>query len=432
MAKSKAKTDAVLQQYLDLNKKISSAMKGGTNSVDIFRKFGEITEYIDTGSYIINAQFSGSIYGGVPNARSVELAGAPQTGKSFLAMNIIRGAQALGYFCYYIDTEGAMDPDKDLPKFGINTQYCQVIKTIKTFNNVKYFINKMTEFKDSTPDLKILIVLDSFGMLNTQASIDNAAKGKYAEDMGKRAKEGRELFRTITLDLSNMQIPFVFTNHTGANLDLFSQDKEKTSGGDGPSYSASIIALLGKKKIKTDEDKKATHSDAGIIVRTKTDKNRLARPLEKYTVISPSHGMNRFIGLEEYLTWDLCGVDRGTIYDAEQFKKKFKGKPPKNSTGRELETHTWKVGDADFYFVKNKNAKTYGVQDTLTNVPIEMIFTSDVFSQGALNRIDVHVKKEFEYADFNDQLELQGLAELANITVSDEDEVPVGMNLTTA
>jgi len=425
MAKSKAKSDAILNQYLELNKKISSTMKNGKNGVDIFKKFGEITEYIDTGSYIINAQFSGSIYGGIPNARSVEIAGSPQTGKTFFVMNIIRGAQSMGYFCYYIDTEGAVDPS-DFPKFGIDPKYVQIVKTLKTFNSVKFFINTITQFKKEQPDLKILIALDSFGMLNTEASISNAMKGKYAEDMGKRAKEGREMFRTFTLDLSNMQIPFVFTNHTGANLDLFSQDKEKTSGGDGPTYAASIIAMLGKKVIKSEDDKKALFTDSGIIVRTKTDKNRLSRPLEKYTVISPTHGMNRFIGLEEYLSWELCGVDRGTIYDEEQFKKKFKNKPPENSAGKKLDTFDWEINKAKFYFVRNPRAKTYGVQDTLRNVQTNALFTQSVFSDGALKRIDAYIKEEFKYKDFNEQLELQGLAELANL----KEEKEEGMQLT--
>lgn len=427
MAKSKAKTDDVLLKYLNLNKQISSKMKTGKEPIDIFKKFGSITEYIDSGSYIVNAQLSGSIFGGIPNARSIEVAGAPQTGKSFFMMNIIRGAQAMGYFCYYIDTEGALD-ESDLNKFGINPKYCQIVKTLKTFNAVKYFINTTTAFKETEPDLKIFIGLDSFGMLNTQASVENAYKGKYAEDMGKRAKEGRELFRTITLDLSNMQIPFVFTNHTGANLNLFAQEKEKTSGGDGPTYAASIILMLGKKLIKTEADKKEFSEDGGIIVRVKTDKNRLARPLEKYTVISPSHGMNKYVGLEEYLTWEICGVDKGNIYDADQFQKKYKGNPPTNSAGKELDTFEWSVSNHKYFFVRNKNAKTYGVQDTITNMTTDRLFTKDIFTDSTLKRIDAHTKNEFKYKDFNEQLELQGLADLAKTNTANV-EKDEGINL---
>ena len=424
------KTDEILKRYLELNSKISADMKGGKNDIDIFKKFGEINEYLGVGSYILNAMLSGSIYGGIPNARSVEIAGAPQTGKTYLLLNIIRGSQEKGYFCYYIDTEGAVD-ESDLIAFGINPDYCQVIKTIKSYNNVKYFINTITKFKETDPELKIFIGLDSFGMLNTEASIANALAGKYAEDMGKRAKEGRELFRTITLDLSNLQIPFVFTNHTGANLNLFAQDPEVTSGGDGPTYAASIILMLGKKKINTDDDKKKYHTEAGIVVKAKTHKNRLAQPLEKYTVISFAHGMNPYIGLEDYLSWEICGVDKGTIYDAKQFEKKWKGKPPMNTTKKLLDTFDWKVGDDTFYFVRNKNAKTYGVKDTIMNVAPNRLFTNEIFTPNTLKGIDTYIQNEFRYKDFDEQMELQGLGEIAKLTAANATEEEKGtMDLT--
>ena len=417
MAKRQKKTDDILKRYLDLNTKIAGEMKGGKTDIDIFKKFGSISEYIGLGSYIVNALVSGSIFGGIPNARSVEIAGAPQTGKTYLLLNIIRIAQQMGYFCYYIDTEGALD-EGDLIAFGINPEYCQLIRTMKTFNDVKYFINTITKFKKDQSDLKIFVGLDSFGMLNTQASVTNAYAGKYAEDMGKRAKEGRELFRTITLDLSNMQIPFVFTNHTGANLKLFSQDLEVASGGDGPTYAASIILFLGKKKINTDADKVIYQTDSGIVVRVKTHKNRLARPLEKYTVISFNHGMNPYIGLEDYLSWEICGVDKGTIYDAEQFQKKWKGKPPINTSKKELPTFEWEVGSAKYYFVKNKNAKTYGIKDTIANVNPSRLFTSDVFTQGTLVELDKYIQAEFRYKDFNEQMELQGLMDISKLNAA--------------
>ena len=407
---NKKKTDEQLKKYLELNKKISNKLKGGKSSiVDIFQKMGEITEYIDTGSYIINAVLSGSIFGGIPNARSVEIAGPPQTGKSYLLMNIMRGAQARGYFVYYIDTEGSME-DADLLKFGINPEYAQIIKKLKTFNDVKFFINTIIDFKREDPTLKIFIGLDSFGMLNTEASLENARKGKYAEDMGKRAKEGRELFRTITLDLSNLQIPFVFTNHTGKNLDLFAQESDIPSGGDGPTYAASIILLLDRKIIKSDNDKKLYNTESGILVRLKTKKNRLAIPLEKYTVISFSHGMNPYIGLEQYVSWERCGVDRGIIYNEAQLKEKYKGKAPTNTTGKPLEYFEFEHDKNKFYFVRNQKSKSYGVMDSIQNIQLDTYYTPSLFTQGTLARIDEVVKSEFKYKDYEEQMMLQQVA----------------------
>jgi hypothetical protein len=39
--------------------------------------FSEVDEWISTGSYIMNAQVSGTLFGGVPNSRSFGLMGDP-------------------------------------------------------------------------------------------------------------------------------------------------------------------------------------------------------------------------------------------------------------------------------------------------------------------------------------------------------------------
>ena len=45
---------------------------------------GDVTSFIDTGSYSFNALLSGSIYGGLPNNRITAIAGEAATGKTFL------------------------------------------------------------------------------------------------------------------------------------------------------------------------------------------------------------------------------------------------------------------------------------------------------------------------------------------------------------
>ena len=45
---------------------------------------GDITNYVDTGSYIFNALVSGSLFGGLPSNKVTALAGESSTGKTFL------------------------------------------------------------------------------------------------------------------------------------------------------------------------------------------------------------------------------------------------------------------------------------------------------------------------------------------------------------
>ena len=59
---------------------------------------GDITQYVDTGSYILNALLSGSVYGGLPSNKITALAGESSTGKTFFALSVVR---------HFLDT----DPD---------------------------------------------------------------------------------------------------------------------------------------------------------------------------------------------------------------------------------------------------------------------------------------------------------------------------------
>ena len=51
---------------------------------------GDVTNFIDTGSYSFNALLSGSIYGGLPGNRITAIAGEAATGKTFFAMGILK------------------------------------------------------------------------------------------------------------------------------------------------------------------------------------------------------------------------------------------------------------------------------------------------------------------------------------------------------
>ena len=71
---------------------------------------GDITGYIGTGSYSLNALLSGSIYGGIPANKVTALAGEPSTGKTFYALNIVREflkENPQGYV-FYFESESAI------------------------------------------------------------------------------------------------------------------------------------------------------------------------------------------------------------------------------------------------------------------------------------------------------------------------------------
>ena len=51
---------------------------------------GDVSSYVDTGSYILNALVSGDIYGGIPSNKITALAGETATGKTFFALGMVK------------------------------------------------------------------------------------------------------------------------------------------------------------------------------------------------------------------------------------------------------------------------------------------------------------------------------------------------------
>jgi hypothetical protein len=85
------------------------------------------------------------------------------------------------------------------------------------------------------------------------------------------------------------------------------------SGGGGLIYSASVILALSKAQIKEGT------IQTGIIVTVKTLKNRFGKPIPIKFHIRWDRGMNRFIGMEEYMNWETCGIQKGNMVTQKEF-----------------------------------------------------------------------------------------------------------------
>jgi len=77
--------------------------------------------------------------------------------------------------------------------------------------------------------------------------------------------------------------------------------------------------------------------------------------------------MNRFVGLEQYATWEICGITRGII------DPKTKIKTPKST------------------------AKTWICEHLDEAVPNKEFFTEKVFNQQVLERIEKYIQPIFNY-----------------------------------
>ena len=253
--------------------------------------------FIGTGSYILNAQLSGSIYGGIPNNRVTAIAGEQATGKTFYAIGIAStflndhpdGA------VFYFDSEAAATPDLFRDRgLDPNRVWHFPIDTIEEFRTqmIRILDNLLkTPEKDRKP---LLVILDSLGMLASQKELQDAMDDKQVRDMTK-SQTIKSVFRIITSKLGKLKIPMIVTNHTYKTMNPYG-DPTDMGGGSGLKYAASTIITLTKSK-----EKDSSKEIIGNIIKVKTYKSRLTKENTQIAtrLFFDSRGLDQYYGLLE-------------------------------------------------------------------------------------------------------------------------------------
>lgn len=253
---------------------------------------GDITGFISTGSYSLNALLSGSIANGIPANKVTALAGEPSTGKTFFAINIVREflKENPKGFVFYFESESALSKDM-LAARGVDIKRVAVVPvaTIQEFRTQAIkILDKYMEQKDRPP---MFFVLDSLGNLSTDKEVSDISEGKDTRDMT-RAQLIRGAFRVLTLKLGKAKVALLVTNHVYDVVGSYVPMK-KMGGGSGLEYAASTIVFLSKKKNK-DKDNQVT----GAIVTAVLKKARLTIENKKVeTLLDYSNGLDPYYGL---------------------------------------------------------------------------------------------------------------------------------------
>ena len=342
-------------------------------------------KFISTGNYLLDAALSARLIGGgILGGRIFGLLGESGAGKSFIAYSICKSAQKDGYSVVYIDTENSIDLE-GITKFGIDNSP-EKLRLIRS-NKVEDINITLTQLLDELKDAKlagfetpkILIVLDSIGMMSSNKEKEDLIKGSIKQDMT-RAKGLNALFRSISSDLGFLDIPMVCCNHVYLTQDLF--PKEVSKGGMGLVYSASVLGFLSKSKLKTSEEDDMDLGQSGISVLFKTQKNRLAKPKKVRFDISFLNGLNKFSGLDVFCRpefYDKIGIAKGK----EEVDK---------STGE----ITFKPG-GNRWFIRHLGK----------SVTTKQLFTNEVFTEEVLKAMDPIVSNYFRFKSLDEIEEVE-------------------------
>jgi RecA/RadA recombinase len=177
---------------------------------------GDVTGFIGTGSYSLNALLSGSIFGGLPANKVTALAGEPSTGKTFYAINILRQFlqdNSKG-FVFVFESESALSKQMLIDR-GVDTKRVAIlpVSTIQEFRTQAVKILDKYLEQSEEKRLPMMFVLDSLGNLSTEKEMADIADGKDTRDMT-RSQLIRGAFRVLTLKLGKAKVPLIATNHT--------------------------------------------------------------------------------------------------------------------------------------------------------------------------------------------------------------------------
>lgn len=256
---------------------------------------GDVTGYISTGSYTLNALLSGSIFGGLPANKVTALAGEPSTGKTFYAINIIKTflADNPTGFVFYFESESAISKDMLVAR-GVDVTRLAIlpVATVQEFRTQAVKILDKYLEKDAQDRAPMFFVLDSLGNLSTEKEVEDISKGESTRDMT-RSQLIRGAFRVLTLKLGKANVPLLVTNHVYDVIGSYVPTK-KMGGGSGLEYAASTIVFLTKKKDKDKDSKETT----GAIITSVLKKSRLTIEEKKVqTLLNYEKGLDPYYGL---------------------------------------------------------------------------------------------------------------------------------------
>ena len=308
-----------------LNKVIKELDNEFASIVDEGVSAGDCSSFVDTGSYILNALISGSIFGGLPQNKITALAGESSTGKTFFALSIVKNFldQNPNGEVAYFETESAISKDM-MTSRGIRTKNVGLVPvtTVQEFRTqaIKIVDEYMSFKKEDRPPM--MFVLDSLGMLSTSKEVQDASDGKETRDMT-RAQVIKSIFRILSLKLGQAGIPLIVTNHTYEVVGAYVPTKEM-GGGTGLKYAASSILFLSKKKEKDGTEQ------VGNIIKVKAHKSRFTKENSdvETRLYFDERGLDKYYGLlelgQQYGVFERVGnrvkTEHGNVYPSAIYK----------------------------------------------------------------------------------------------------------------
>jgi RecA/RadA recombinase len=278
--------------------------------------------FISTGNYVINKAISGNYRGGIAQGRLALLAGASQSGKSYVAGNIVKAAQADGYGVLIVDSENALDNEFMTGLGADPTHPLYVYRGVTTINNginmVSSFLKSYRGHGETQP---FLIVIDSLDAMLTDSMLTSYTKGEGKGDQGQQAKQLKSMLGPFMHDVKDLNVAILCTKQVYAEQDPIKQKNPLTAYKitDAIQYPFTQIALLIKYLLRDD----VTKNYEGIRLKVFGFKTRFTKPHQQVTVEVPyDKGMDPFSGLLDVaIALGVVTTTKGSAWYSYEGKK---------------------------------------------------------------------------------------------------------------
>lgn len=261
----------------------------------------EITNWISTGSSILDLAISNRPHGGLPVGKMVEFNGLEGTGKSLVSAHVVADTQKKGGVAVVIDTENAAAPEfwKSLGVDLSKLLYVQCETVEDIFEKMEQMIGIV---RKSNKDRILTIIVDSVAAASTKAELESD-HGKDGYATGKSIIISKAM-RKITTMIGRQQVLTIFTNQLRQNINAMAfGDKYIVSGGKALAYHCSVrVRLNNTGKLKKGDEVIGNECKAVVV------KNRMGPPQRQanFEIYFDS-------GIADYSSWIKILKDTGLV-----------------------------------------------------------------------------------------------------------------------
>ena len=289
----------------------------------------DVTDFISTGSSMLDLAISNRPNGGIAIGRITEINGLESSGKSLVGAHLLSSTQKKGGVAVYIDTETAVSREF-LEVIGVdidNMLYVHLETVEEIFEAIEKIVTKVRE-EDNTRLVTILV--DSLAGASTK--VEMAADFEKDGWATSKAIIISKAMRKITQMIGRRKVALVFTNQLRQKLGVMFGDPWTTSGGKAlPFHASTRIRLKNKGQIK--DTKKNT---IGMNIQAQVIKNRLGPPLRhcefplyfesgidddgSWLTILKEHKLVKVAGA--WYTLPIIDMKTGEVVDEKKFQSK--------------------------------------------------------------------------------------------------------------